>query len=346
MFKDAYVALNEKINPNSVLVENTIQSMNAMIKPVSIGARLYRNPLLAAALIVLCIMLALPALAANVPEIHQMMYLVSPEVAQFFMPVQKTCESNGIRMEVVSAYIHDVTSEIYITMQDLTGDRIDSTADLFDSYSVYSPFASSAHCTMLGYDDETKTATFLVQITEQNSRNIKGGKVTFSVRNILSGKREYNDVPIQLDLQPSDGSTQSKSVNLNGAGGDFDFNSAPTALVSSGILDTPVKGIDITAIGYVNDKLHVQFSVGNTLIYDNHGFVYLKGKDGSISKYLYSINFSERTNADDASSRMTYIECVFDVSPNQIMDYQLFGSFFTSDKYTEGDWKVTFPLDS
>lgn len=68
--------------------------------------------------------LAAPVMASNLPAIYQLMYLVSPEAAQFFVPVQKACKDNGIRMEVVTANIHDNTAEIYITLQDLTGDTL------------------------------------------------------------------------------------------------------------------------------------------------------------------------------------------------------------------------------
>ena len=56
--------------------------------------------------------------------------------------------------------------KIYITMQDLTEDRIDGSTDLFDSYSINRPFDSSAHCERVRYDESTKTATFLITIDE------------------------------------------------------------------------------------------------------------------------------------------------------------------------------------
>lgn len=48
-------------------------------------------------------------------------------------------EYSGIKMDVVSA-------DIYITMQDLTGNRIDSTTGLNNNYSINHPFGGSASC--------------------------------------------------------------------------------------------------------------------------------------------------------------------------------------------------------
>ena len=116
----------------------------------------------------------MPALAARVEPIYELMYMISPTIAQFFMPVQKSDEDNGVKMEVVSAHIHDNVAEIYIIMQDLTKSRIDETTDLFDSYSINRPFDSSSHCESVGYDKNTKTATFLITIDEWGNKDIAG----------------------------------------------------------------------------------------------------------------------------------------------------------------------------
>lgn len=61
-------------------------------------------------------------------------------------------EDNGIKIEVVSVYLHDNIAEVYITMQDLTEQhRVDATMDLFDSYSINRPFDSTAHCKFVGW---------------------------------------------------------------------------------------------------------------------------------------------------------------------------------------------------
>lgn len=122
-------------------------------------------------------------------------------------------------MEVVSAYIHGNVAEIYITMQDLTGDRIDDTIDLYDSYSINSPFDSSASCERVGYDEKTKTATFLISITECGNQKIAGDKITFSVKEFLSHKKNYSDIKIPLDLSLVTTAKDKQKVYTAGGGG-------------------------------------------------------------------------------------------------------------------------------
>ena len=74
-----------------------------------------------------------------------------------FLPVQKSDTNNGIKMEVVSADIRGDTARIYITMQDLIGDRVDETIDLYDSYDIRLPFDGTGFCGKVGYDPNTRT---------------------------------------------------------------------------------------------------------------------------------------------------------------------------------------------
>lgn len=59
-------------------------------------------------------------------------------------------------MEVVSADIRGDTARIYITMQDLIGDRVDETIDLYDSYDIRLPFDGTGFCGKVGYDPNTR----------------------------------------------------------------------------------------------------------------------------------------------------------------------------------------------
>ena len=120
MFEKTYKSMNSKITTDPKLIADTIDMMNGTNdsrKNHKANARpIFRRPVAIAAAIVLCLTLATPVLAANVPAIYELMYLVSPTVAQYFIPVQESCVDNGIAMEVVSTYIHNDTAQIYVTM--------------------------------------------------------------------------------------------------------------------------------------------------------------------------------------------------------------------------------------
>ena len=154
---------------------------------------------LAACLCLVCV-LAVPAMAAFSPSFYELLYAVSPATAQFFKPVRRSCEDNGIRMEVTAAYIHENTAEIYLSMQDLTERSFDETVDLFDSYRLHTPFDCTGHCKLASYDPDTHTATFFVTLEQWDQQNIEGEKLTFSVQKLLSGKKSWEGTLDGVDL--------------------------------------------------------------------------------------------------------------------------------------------------
>lgn len=306
----------------------------------------WKRPAAALVSIVLCLILAVPALAAAVNPIYELVYQVSPAIAQFFQPVHEADEDNGIRMEVVSAYVHEDTAEIYITMQDLTDDRIDETTDLYDSYSIHRPFDSTAHCERVGYDAATKTATFLITIEQLGNQKINGDKITFSVREFLSHKSTYEGIAIPFSLSEVSNAEKTQQVSSSGGGGlayeDAVGDGTVTALIPSAPYKAfPVDGIDLTAVGYIDGKLHIQISVKDRLDNDNHGYFYLKDSTDKVINSDYSFYFM---NHAKKGKRIDYMEDVFDITPGKLAGCTLYGNFWTSGMLTEGNWKVTFPL--
>lgn len=348
MFREKYRSMNQQISPDKELVNKIIQSIDGTKRERNKGKNFFLKPITVLSMLIVLVLTVTPVLAANVPAVYKLMYLVSPNVAQFFMPVQKSSEDNGIKMEVVSAYIHDNTAEIYITMQDLTGKRVDETTDLYDSYSINRPFDSSATCQFVGYDDATRKATFLISITEWGNKKIAGDKITFSVREFISNKHTYKDIPIVVDLNNIDNTPSTKQVHSNGGGGPKykeyfpDYENKAKVLAPSAPRKFPVEGIDFTGIGYVDGMLHIQTSVVNNLTKDNHGYFFLVDKNGNEIQSIYSVGFIENV---DGGNRVDYDEYVFDIPQSEINQYSLYGTFVTGGLFTEGNWQVTFPLE-
>lgn len=308
--------------------------------------------LIAAAVLLLCISATVPVLAAYVPGTYEILYMVSPAIAQKLKPVQLSCEDNGIRMEVLSASIEGDSAHIYIALQDLEGERIDETTDLFDSYRINRPFDCSATCQMVNYDDTTRTATFLISITQWGNVEIEGSKLTFSVDCFLSGKEHIAGVLPDIHLTEADFTPETRPVydSLRGytvpenvPEGELTGNGLEKAdyLVpqSSGII-SPADGVAITAVGYIDGKLHIQTYYEDIHHTDNHGYLYLKDKNGTIIYPSYSVSFW------DEEQRGSYDEDVFDISADALTDFSLYGEFWTCDTLIEGDWQVTFPLSS
>ena len=346
MFREQYRQLNEQVRPDKSLLQSTIREAKKIEQRSHHTLYAIRKPVVALVSACLCLSLAMPALAAAVEPVYELMYAVSPTIAQFFMPVQRSDEDSGIKMEVVSAYIHGHVAEIYITMQDLTGDRIDATTDLFYSYSINCPFDSSAHCERIGYDDRTKTATFLITIEGAENRDITGDKITFTVKEFLSHKQVYDEIKIPVSLSSVTAAQATQNVsNITGSGkvdcGQFDEEDPAALIPSSPMKEFPVDGIDLTGIGYIEGKLHIQTAVVDNLNKGNYGSFYLKDSTGDQIDCNYSFNFVDH---DDRGERIDYYNYVFDIPQSEISKYTLHGDFITSNRMTKGNWRVTFPL--
>ncbi len=348
MFKEKYRSMNQQLSPDQELVDKIIYSIEEPKRKTNKAKSFYLKPITISAMLIALVLTATPVLAARVPAVYELMYFVSPAAAQFFMPVQRFCEDNGIKMEVVSAYIHDNTAEIYITMQDLTGERVDGTTDLYDSYSINRPFDSSATCRLVGYDEATRTATFLIAITEWGNPKILGDKITFSVREFISDKHIYDEIPIAIDLTGIDGTPATKEVTSGGGSGPKyeeyfpNHEAKATVLVPSAPRDFPVEGIDFTGIGYIDGMLHLQTSVVNNSTKDNHGYFFLSDKNENKIQCVYHVSFGEELDSGD---KVRYDEYVFDIPQSEIGQYSLYGTFVTGGLFTEGNWRLTFPLE-
>ncbi|MDP4152465.1 MAG: DUF4179 domain-containing protein [Bacillota bacterium] len=344
MFKEKYKHMIDQVHPGDELLCGVLKSAHISSKR---KISFFYRPVAAVIAVCICMSLTVPALAAKVEPIYKLIYTVSPGIAQLFAPVQKSDEDNGIKMEVLSAYIHGNVAEIYITMQDLSKDRIDDTTDLFDSYSINRPFDSSASCQFVNYDEKTKTATFLISITEWKNKKIAGDKITFSVKKFLSHKKNYSDVRIPIDLSSVTAAEDTKNVNAMGGGGkDYErYTNKGKATVlkpSEAIYGSPVDDIGVTDIGYIGGMLHIQMGLGDRLKKDNHGSFYLKDVNGNTVNCNCNIYFA---NKYEEQGRIDYCEYVFDIPREEIKNYTLYGDFNTSDMLTWGNWRVTFPLE-
>jgi hypothetical protein len=269
---------------------------------------LKRIAALAAAVLVVAAMSISALAAADVEPAYELLYAVSPRVAQSLKPVRESCVSEGIKMEVISAAIHGCRADLLVGISDTKGDRIDGTVDLFDSYLIRGMGDSVGTCERQGYDPETGMATFLVRLENMDKSPIKSEKITFSVLCMLTGKTEFKD-SFDIDLANIDSFTELY----------------------------PVSGAKITDIRYENGRLNVTVYYSDVRQYDNHGWVWLTDENG------IEIQPSDGETYDPDDTGRCYVYS-FDVPENVLGSYTLNGNFVTCDTLIEGDWQVTFPM--
>ena len=315
--------------------------IEAAQKTNSLAVFLRRNRRAAVLALIFFLALPLPALAASVEPIYQLMYLVSPALAQSFQPIQKSMVDEGIRMEVVSSYVNGDTVQIYITMQDLTGDRIRENTDLYDSYEIYQAFDSTGRCERVGYDAASKTATFLITLSRMDGKPIPASKVTFVVREFLS-YIPYDNIEIPIDLQAIPTHLQGqKDLDFSGGGGAaYEPDSFRALVPEQPNPNFPIDEVSLTGIAFLDGKLHIQTRVEHHLQNDHHGYFYLIDAEGNqiISDATYGFR------ADFHGNRVRYTEEVFSITPQELAHCKLYANFRISTPLTKGNWRVTFPL--
>lgn len=281
--------------------------------------------------------------AGSIPA-FDILYSLNPQVALKLSPVKVSCEDQGIKMTVESIYVQEDTAQVYISMQDLTGDRIDGTIDLFDSYALRTGKDQVGTCSLVDYDKDKKLATFLVSVQNMNGQKIKAGRLSFMVSRFLSGKEEWNRELTQITPgQIREAENIQTDVDFRGASAEDEsgYNPSGYLTVDEAKRFSPVEGVTVTSYGFIDGKLHIQVYYDDILHTDNHGFVWLQDQDGTVIDCVKSIAFWDEEGVG------SYEEYLFDLGMGDMHEgLTVWGYFVTSSTLTEGNWEVTFPIET
>ncbi|MBR6147086.1 MAG: DUF4179 domain-containing protein [Lachnospiraceae bacterium] len=298
-----------------------------------------------AACLCFCLCSTVPVLAATGNELaYEVLYSISPAIAQKLKPVNVSCEDNGIEMTVVAAEVDGNKATILVSMRDNIGERLDETTDFFDSFSIHTPYDQSGGCSLVSYDDEKKTATFMLTIEQMNRVLIPGDKITFSVSQLLSEKEHSNFKLTQIDTENVRSITEfvTKPDVRGGSGANFDSVDLDNLLFmkSDEVNAINLKnGVTLTGYGIVDGKFHIQLRFDDILHTDNHGYVYLKAQDGK------TINCESNFAFWDDNHVNSYEEYVFPISSNELANNEIWGEFWTCNNApVNGNWQITFPI--
>lgn len=295
-----------------------------------------------AAAVTAAVILSSLSAAANNESSYKILYAVSPAAAQEFKSVKMSCEDNGIEMEVISTYVHENKAEIYISLKDTVGGRIDKTTDLFDSCSINTPFDCSTSCTLAEYDEETHTAFFLISVSQWGNKSAANDKITFSVKKILSNKKHFSGALLEIgsneiSMEPPTVS----SVAYRGAsyrGTEEPDHTSFNYLLPNGEPLYSDNGVFVSAAGFVDGRLHIQLYFEDILNTDNHGSVYFIDGEGNEIYCICDISFWDDERCG------SYSELIFDIPPEKLSDCTVYGEFVSCGNEINGNWQVTFPL--
>lgn len=299
----------------------------------------------AAAALVIC---PLPALTAmGVDTAYNALYFLAPSAAQTFKPVRKSCTDNGIEMTVISAEHSGSKVSVCLAMRDIAGSFPEGEWDLFDSYTIRVPHDMTGHCSFSEYDADTHTAYFIVHLETMDGSAMSGGKVTFSVSELLIGKNKteeaiqevnMNSIPYEPKTDPAIAQKVcgASYYALEPHPEDYRFLTR-----SEQPLYTPMPGISIVGLGYVDGALHILTEYEDILHTDNHGYIQLLDDTGNAVAEEQSITF----HYWDETRKNNCTEQIIPVSYDVLPDCSLYGTFSSAEKYVSGNWEVTFPLN-
>ena len=224
-------------------------------------------------MVFLCVVLLVfgiaTTLAATVDVVNARLHAYWPEAAEFLMPVHATCDSEGIRMEVISAVVKDNKVNVVYSMQDLEGDRLNEHTYNFSAlgatdldHSRKNLTVVSSRETILGYDPAEKKVICASE-TEYDQPISGNYEFPFAVIELGIEKVEGTDLHPLLEQYGKDEKTAILPENA------YSYNNpeagAAAAPESFRILDyTQDLGIPLheqvvlSGIGWIDGALHVQ----------------------------------------------------------------------------------------
>ncbi|WP_413408446.1 hypothetical protein [Paenibacillus amylolyticus] len=283
------------------------------------------------------------AASVGIIDLSTVLHFLGADRIGILQPVHQVSEDQGIRMEVIGAVRDGDTTEIYVSLSDLTGHRIDDTLDVYD-YRVTGGNANNAQ--IIHYDDANQTAIVRFLIQGKVSKN----RITVQINTLMSGASQQDGYNVQVDWKQLLQEKQNNSYEIlerdriSGLGGKTD----PIPVLHQDVTNIPVEGIDwvhISNIGFVEGKLHIQINPDNEIGEYNHGYFYFTDEQGQkLDIPEYSISYGHylkgrvRYGGD-------YEEFVYDLSAVDDLDkLRLQGSFTSISEVMQGNWKTTFNL--
>lgn len=296
----------------------------------------------------ICLLVSTGVLAVTISNFNKTVSKLDPEILPILQPLEFACEDNGIKMEVVAAYNDDEMVVIYLTLQDLTANRLSHNTRLY-SYSLSE--GSLFNSQIIDYDEENKTATFRVQTNGGN--NIDGKKLVLSIKSLLGDSIVFDGVDTGINLVDFRGSNP-ETIALNmehvsgGSGSMLDSwrSKGNIQVLKDEQRNIELPGIEfmhISSMGYIEDKLHIQTKWTGK---GNHGYFYFTDTEGKDIRNRSSAIHFGIDESGNTIKKGDYIEYVFDLGEIDIEDISMKGYFVFSGEQIKGDWKVEFELQS
>ncbi len=267
-------ALNGVNTPKYNIVSET-EKNRATKKSLS-----FKRHLVTATASILLMLFTVGAAAATISGFKYLLSIIGEENAVVITPVEISDEDQGIKMEVVASGRFDNILRVYVTLQDMTGERLGDDIRI-DDYTITGIERSKTDGRIgistgggfgrIDYDKDNHKATLLY---ERNSdTKLEGEELTLKINRILYNTKKYEKYKVMIaDLSKIERNPQMFyakmneflfAYNIGVPGGSFqdykDEEIVPILKEQENKINFPqTESLKICATGIVDGKLHVQ----------------------------------------------------------------------------------------
>lgn len=306
---------------------------------------------IAAAVMVFC-MTSVTVAGAVFPKVCNWLYERAPKLAEFFYPVEESCEREGIRVTVVAGINDDHNADVYFTIQDETGKgRTTDKVDFMDSAGINGSRFTNVE--LLDYNEEDQTALYVLH--ESGGEDFSNRKNTFRISRMMLNKRIFEWFATDIQLKDyMEGEAETKYLmdcNYSGGGGEA---CKDTLILKPDVMNlslgSDIDFVTITNIGMIDGKLHIQTKWSRS--FDNHGEFWLLEKGKEPGEYADSVPWqnyyfnTEEDLANTGNNRFAkHIEFVYDTDYMETPeDYVLWARIVKDGEIVEAKWEVDFVM--
>lgn len=315
-----------------------------------------RKMAVAAAACVVALLLPVGAASAYGHFFHD----IPDEVAYFLEPIEQASTSQDITMTIQYASVEKGTLAVYLTLEDVSGqDRLAQGAKF--PHGCQADWPENADemfhkYQFLGYDEDSHTHGFLVEITPHNQTGetlySRDQVFTLSVDQLLlaQDKSELTLLPDWSTL-PADPDTELRNCDIwsyvNTYNRQVKTSDGEVEVLRQGGWELPVTdSFTITNAGFLDSGLHIQLRYNDRESPSDYAELSLTTSDGAIIGN--SLECTERERYCDVGfctqQGYRFIEFIFDVSPAELEGAALNADCTSGGYLLDGDWEVTFSL--
>lgn len=320
--------------------------------------------------IIIAMLVIAPALAAGgyLGSFERFKTVIGEEQASLIQSLEisnvgeEIITEDGIRVELVAIGIFDNVVDIYLTFEDMVGNRLD---DNFDAFFFLNLATENFRGAVSSHGDEIIDRTdgvITLHSRQIFSQPVAEQELTFTLRHINYNVRQAFDYELNLDLAAATSVSTTQlvldhdpfSIGVWGT----DAEKVRAVLSTTGItvlepnlhnIDLGIEGIEtlISAIGIIDGRLHIQLYEPSSCHNRNSSSIHILNPQGELVELALSVPFSidEYGNFYIGETYTHYRENIFIVDLDRLSEYSLFGHFHNSE-LIKLDWAVTFETEN